>query len=95
MKVITMTEVTQRRLTAYHEVGHAIVAWWLGHPPKRVTIEPGDGYHGRTRHMNPFRRMPRDISPGMDKPESAEGVRMMRRIDHAIIITLAGPLAAT
>jgi hypothetical protein len=79
--------------TAYHEAGHAVAAWWLGHPPKQVTIAPGDGYEGRAQHASPFRNMSSDVSPAWTDPESVEGVRMMRRFDHAIIITLAGPLA--
>jgi hypothetical protein len=37
--------------------------------------------------------MPRDISPEWTDPDSIEGARMMRHIDHAIIIALAGSLA--
>jgi hypothetical protein len=82
-----------REATAYHEAGHAVVAWWLGHKPKRVTIVPGDGYEGVTFQTSPFRRMSPDVSPEWTDPESPDGIRMMRRIDHKILMTLAGPTA--
>ncbi len=48
------TEAERRKFTAYHEAGHAVVAWTLGHSIKRMTVIPGKDEHfayaGYTQH---------------------------------------------
>jgi hypothetical protein len=43
-------------------------------------------YRGQVLHSSPFRNMSQDISPEWTDPQSSEGARMMRRVDHVIII---------
>lgn len=73
-----------REATAYHEAGHAIIAWNLGYQPTTASIEAGNDSVGQVRHENPF--------PGISfKFDGSDIARL--KIERAIMICLAGPLA--
>ncbi len=49
--------LSQRRATAFHEAGHAVVAVWENVRFRYVTIVPGDGAAGHLRHLRtPWQR---------------------------------------
>jgi ATP-dependent Zn protease len=56
--------------TAYHEAGHAVAAWWLGIPHRRVDIIPdeGDGRLGACWHYRP----PPWVQPDVDLSPRAQ-----------------------
>lgn len=56
--------------TAYHEAGHAVVAWQLGFKAKSVSITPEPGESGRYIHEPYFK----NIHPEHDTSPEAEGV---------------------
>ena len=71
--------------TAYHEAGHAVVAWRLGLKINAISIVPSsDGSLGRIYHSNPLR--------GIDL-ELNESMRARARAENAIMVFLAGPIA--
>jgi ATP-dependent Zn protease len=74
----------QREATAFHEAGHAVVAWYLGYPPDLLTIVPTDTKDGMLSYPNPLQ--------GLDL-EFDESDDALRRKECAIMIRLAGPTA--
>jgi hypothetical protein len=70
--------------TAFHEAGHAVIAWSLGLKVHSATIVPAPGIHGGVEHANPLRGIHLDYD-GSD--------RARRRAEIAIIVCLAGPVA--
>jgi hypothetical protein len=79
---------SEKRLeaTAYHEAGHAIAAWWLQLPFKRVTITPNAdaGSLGHLLH---------DRAPKWFNPEIKAGDRQRLRAERHIITGFAGQIA--
>ena len=72
------------KATAYHEAGHAYVAWRLGFYVQRATVIPQDDVTGSVERENPLR--------GIDL--SIDGsARVAVRAEKAIMISLAGPEA--
>ena len=79
-----MTRRPNRAATAYHEAGHAVVAWRLGFKVRRVTITPGEDHDGFAEHDSPLRGIHLDI-------DNSDRARL--RAEKAIMICLAGTLA--
>jgi hypothetical protein len=73
-----------RLATAYHEAGHAVIAWKSGIKVKSVTIVPGDGFDGQVDQASPLRGINLEFD-GSD--------RARIRAEAAIVISLAEPLA--
>jgi ATP-dependent Zn protease len=74
----------RRKATAYHEAGHAVIAWRLGAHPRSVTIVPKGEVQGETVQESPF--IEADfVFDGSDHARN--------RVERAIIICLAGPMA--
>jgi hypothetical protein len=77
-------EAFQREVTAYHEAGHAVIAYVLGYKLKSVTIIPTHDAHGMVQYLDPLRGIPLDA-------EVSDRARL--RLEKAIQISFAGPLA--
>lgn len=81
----TRAKVNARDLsTAYHEAGHAVIAWWLGVHLEAATIEPNEaeGYQGAVvaKFMTAIsHKIEYDITPGLQ-----------RRVENYAVHTLAG-----
>jgi ATP-dependent Zn protease len=74
--------------TAYHEAGHAFVAWREGLPVKRVTIKPHDGLLGAVHHGSGF------MAKQLDDIDMAEITPAIRgKLEKHIRVLLAGWLA--
>lgn len=75
----------QREATAFHEAGHAVAAIRLGVGLGRhgVTIEPGEGYHGRCHALKGF----------AGSPEYGISPTKQVRIENRVIVLLCGPAA--
>jgi hypothetical protein len=78
------TSNAQRKATAYHEAGHAVVALFLGYKPRSATIIPAVDFHGQVKHDSPLRGIKLDID---------DSDRARLRVERAIMICFAGPLA--
>ena len=50
-----MTSTKHLRATAYHEAGHAAIAWHQGIRVRHVSIVPDAEYLGRVVHSDPLR----------------------------------------
>jgi len=75
----------QRRATAYHEAGHAVIGEALGVHMKTTSIVPGEGFDGQVR----FRRVLR----ASDLDGSGNGDRTRLRIERQIMVSYAGEAA--
>jgi hypothetical protein len=76
---------SERRAIAFHEAGHAVIAWHLHLPIKTVSIVAAEGWQGRTvYHRNPLRGI------NLDCGDSDRG---HRRAEKLIMVALAGPAA--
>jgi hypothetical protein len=75
---------SQAEATAYHEAGHAVIAYFLGYKPEFVTIIPTVDSAGHIIHPNPLHGIQLDID------DSSE-TRL--RVESAITICFAGPIA--
>jgi hypothetical protein len=74
---------SERRVIAFHEAGHAVIAWQLGLCIKTVSIVPAEGWQGHTvYHKSPLRGSNLDYSD-----------RGHRRTEKMIEVALAGPAA--
>lgn len=71
-----------REVTAYHEAGHAIVAYLLGRPFTRVSIRADDSTLGRCSFRAPGAWFRPDLR--IDGPTR-------RRLEERVMISLAGP----
>lgn len=69
---------------AYHEAGHAVVAWYHNVKIKRVTISPDKDFLGRAQHRNPIE----GINTAWDL-----STRARLRMEYLVHVCLAGPLA--
>jgi ATP-dependent Zn protease len=74
--------------TAYHEAGHAFVAWRERLPVKRATIKPHDGLLGAVRHGSGF--MAKQLAD-IDRAEITPAIR--GKLEKHIRVLLAGWLA--
>ena len=75
---------SQIEATAYHEAGHAVIAYLLGYKPQSATIVPTVDATGHVIHANPLHGFQLDI-------DGSDEVR--RRVESAITICFAGPIA--
>jgi hypothetical protein len=75
---------SQVEATAYHEAGHAVIAYMLGYRPQCVTIVPTVDTAGRIIHPNP-------LDGFQVNPDSSDEARL--RIESLITICFAGPIA--
>jgi hypothetical protein len=75
---------SQFEATAYHEAGHAVIAYVLGYRPQFVTIVPTLDTAGHIIHPNPLDGCQRN-------PDSSDEARL--RIESLITICFAGPIA--
>jgi hypothetical protein len=82
-----MARLTKAQIAAaaYHEAGHAFMAWHLGLPVYRVTTIATQDASGLTVHSNPLRGI--NVELGLDQP------RARIRAENAIMVSLAGPAA--
>jgi Peptidase family M41 len=60
--------MTPKEHTAYHEAGHAVIAFRLGHEIKKVTIVPSRRSLGRYVCSTPRRTSPDDIKIDLAGP---------------------------
>lgn len=74
----------RRKVTAYHEAGHTVVAWRLGASPRTVTIIVRGNVQGEMIQESPV------ILADLDYDGSDHA---RNRIERAIMICLAGPIA--
>jgi hypothetical protein len=75
---------TQVEATAYHEGGHAVIAYMLGYMPQSVTIVPTLDTAGHIVHPNPLHGFQLEIG-------SSDEARLC--IESLITICFAGPIA--
>jgi hypothetical protein len=73
-----------QKATAYHEAGHAFMAWFLRVGLKKVTIVPREGSAGRCHHE----KLLRGKHPEVDDSNPAR-----LRKEKLIMVALAGPIA--
>jgi hypothetical protein len=84
----------EREVTAYHEAGHAVIAYVLGYKPKSATIIPTRDANGTVKYQNPCAAFDSKLtcrtgragswstqfkSPSPDRTHSAN-IRSMRRV---------------
>ena len=72
------------RATAHHEAGHAVMAWWLNLPFRRVTIKPEGDSLGHLLHN----KLPKRFNPEIEK---SNRVRLLA--ERHIIASFSGQLA--
>jgi hypothetical protein len=70
--------------SAYHEAGHAVVAWYHNIDLEVVTLGTPEDEMGRTRHVNPLQ--------GVDTAWGTSVADRMR-MEQLVGVCLAGPLA--
>ena len=75
---------SQVEATAYHEAGHAVIAYMLGYRPHSATIVPTFDTAGHIIHPNP-------LDGFQLNPDSSDEARL--RIESLITICFAGPIA--
>jgi hypothetical protein len=75
---------SQVEATAYHEAGHAVIAYMLGYQPQSVTIVPAVDTAGHIIQTNPLHGFQLDI-------DGSDEARL--RIESLITICFAGPIA--
>lgn len=77
--------ITNRlRFTAYHEAGHAVVAFHEGTAIHKATIEPSEGRYGSVTYTNPSHGIKFDIDYTL---------RSRGRVRSLIRSSLAGAIA--
>jgi hypothetical protein len=80
-----MNTKMQDSVTAYHEAGHAVIAWQYGIYLGRATIEPNEDYQGVVVG---------NLTAGIVKLDlGAIPPRVQRRIENYAILSLAGEAA--
>lgn len=72
-----MKNKTKLRRTAYHEAGHAAVAWWADVEVHAVSIVPDTDKLGSTLHANPVAGISLDLDESPDAIDRAEKVIMI------------------
>ena len=73
-----------RTATAYHEAGHAVVAWRLGVAVRGVSIVPDEDTSGRCHHAALIRGK---------YPELDDSLRAVVRMQKQVMVSLAGLIA--
>ena len=84
-------EQLQRLRAAYHESGHATMAYFLGRPITLVSIRPTEHYSGVTRHG--VITIPEADRAKLGLPVILLPTRFRRSIETSICIFLAGDVA--
>ena len=79
-----MTKRTYTISTAYHEAGHAVIAYHVGVKIQTVTIVPDGEYLGLCRHAKVIRGR---------YPEADDSDRTRLRMEKHGMIALGGPIA--
>ncbi|MDE2283365.1 MAG: hypothetical protein KGK33_01970 [Hyphomicrobiales bacterium] len=74
---------SQIEATAYHEAGHAVIAYALGYRPQSVTIVPTRDAAGHIVQDNPLHGFQNDI-------DGSDEVRL--RVENFITVCFAGPI---
>jgi hypothetical protein len=81
---MTRRSKSQIEATAYHEAGHAVIAYLLGYRPQSVTIVPTADTAGHIIHANPLHGFQLDI-------DGSHEARL--RVENVVTICFAGPIA--
>jgi len=82
---MTKRSKSQIEATAYHEAGHAVIAYLLGDKPQSATIVPTVDTAGNVIiHANPLHGFQLDV-------DGSDEARL--RVEKAITICFAGPIA--
>ena len=81
---MTQRRKSQIEATAYHEAGHAVIAYLLGYKPQSATIVPTVDAAGPLIHANPLYGFQLDI-------DGSDEARL--HVESAITICFAGPIA--
>jgi hypothetical protein len=86
--LVKVTRSPQRRLAddtvAYHEAGHAVIAFFESIPIKRVSIVPGDEHRGHVKHADILRSC---------HPDADRSNRNRLRMERLVRMLLAGIVA--
>ncbi|MEJ0068308.1 MAG: hypothetical protein WDO24_05775 [Pseudomonadota bacterium] len=82
-----------REATAYHEAGHAMMAFLEDVRVKRISIKPNAESTGRVLHAEVMRRSDSDMVRYGAGESVAKGWRARLRIESLVRICLAGPIA--
>jgi hypothetical protein len=77
--------------TAYHEAGHSVMSFYLHVTPGTVSIRPGKGYHGVSKHGRTGR--PPVQESDLDCPIVEMKAKLRRGLEREICIALAGKTA--
>jgi hypothetical protein len=81
---MTRRSKSQIEATAYHEAGHAVIAYLLGYRPQSVTIVPTADTAGHIIHANPLHGFQLDI-------DGSDEARL--RVENVVTICFAGLIA--
>jgi hypothetical protein len=81
---LTKRSKSQIEATAYHEAGHAVIAFLLGYRPQSVTIVPTFDTAGHIIQDNPLHGFQLDL-------DGSDEARL--RVETVITICFAGPIA--
>jgi hypothetical protein len=84
LEPVSKRSAAQVEATAYHEAGHAVIAYVLGYRPQCVTIVPTADTAGHIIHTNPLHGFQLN-------PDTSDEARL--RIESLITICFAGPIA--
>lgn len=82
--------------TAFHEAGHCVAAWALGHEVKSVTVEPCENFNGLARWDWAAGRIADDWLDGLDltAPVLAWPTAVRAVAETRVAVALAGDVAA-
>lgn len=81
---VSFRPTAARSATAYHEAGHAVMAWKLGIALKKVTIVPDEDSAGSCYHAKIVRGR---------YPECDDSPHTRIRMEKLAMVSLAGPVA--
>jgi hypothetical protein len=88
---MSATNDPERRRVAFHEAGHAALAFLLGRAVDVVSIRPTDHYGGVTAHRGP--RLTERERRKFGLPAPLLPARVRRHLEASALVALAGDLA--